>query len=97
MKIYSTDSEAELTSKIYMYEGSNFQSVVWGLGIPETLSEGLFGKSYFHNNTEMLFALWTFILLQVYSGRSQRLHDMIFNRVSAGADRRAHPSFIRLG
>lgn len=30
MKIYSRDSEAELTSEIYMYQGSNFQSVAWG-------------------------------------------------------------------
>lgn len=34
MKICSTDSEAELTSTIYIYEGSNFQSVVWGSRYP---------------------------------------------------------------
>ena len=78
------------------YQSSKFSKCVLGtLGVPENLSEGLLSKSYLHNNTEMLFALCTFILSQVYGGTFQRIHNVILYQTECTAHMRIYLSSIR--
>lgn len=44
--------------------------------VPETLSGSVQSQNYFQNNAELLFAFLTLIVLQVYNGVFQRLHDL---------------------
>lgn len=56
-----------------MAYSSGSQSVVCGpLGLPESLSEGLWGQIYFHNNTEKLFAFFITMLTFTLMVQKQR-------------------------
>lgn len=48
----------------YIVHNSDSQKLVHKpLGVPETLSEDMWGQNYFHNNTMMWFALFTVVTL----------------------------------
>ena len=78
MKDYSTDSEKELTLNKYikaeMFKGRSGDP--WD---PLDPFRGPLHKSYFHN-TDILFALGTFILSQIHIGPFQRKLDMILQQ-----------------
>lgn len=64
--------------------------------VPKNFSGGPWGQNYFHINTKMLLALFTLILLRMYSRVFQRLHDTYYhNRLKAEVDMRIQLSPIK--
>lgn len=74
---FRIDSEKELT--LNKYKAEIFKGWSGNLWDPQALSESPLHKSYFHN-TDILFALCTFILSQIYIGPFQGKLNMILQQ-----------------
>ena len=73
------------TSYLYFFLGLQYSKCHPGTpGVSKILSKSSWIQNYLYDNTMMLFAFFTLILIWVYNGMFQRLHDKLcYTRLKA--------------